>query len=260
MTDVPFPFDDDPVADPTPPNPADVHPMDAAAPSAAALIAVVDAVDPIVRLLEIREPDAIRTGVAGLRGALVDRVRRLIDEHPIPDTVTSSTDVRDRATRLADAADLLAGLSGAFGAAAKEATSAAGELVLDVPTRDGKPRRTLRFGDGYGSDLLVSLTPTTETFADLDVIVDVLVADRSPGYSADPKVVEPYAAGMRAGIRALREILSASPSVRTTALDGLVLDLEDGGETALAGRLRAAYGRREKGEPRAKVERKDRRA
>lgn len=199
-------------------------------------------------LLAVRDAAEIATGGKALRDELVATVRQIVDEQirTLPaEPPTSSTELRPQATRLADLADLLETVAGAFSAAAKEAKGATGELVTVL----GHP---IRVGDGYGSDLRVTLEQRRELSVDHAVVDDVLVAAALP--PADVPGVS-YLHGYRAGIVALRALLSSSPTYRSTALDALVGDLEDRGLDDLALRLGKAYGKIDKGEPTVKIER-----
>jgi hypothetical protein len=191
------------------------------------------------------------------------RVERLDGEEP-----ESESDVRREAVGLANDADVLLALAGAFTAGAKEAQACTGDLLDELPGRGGKPRQSLKVGDGDGFTLNVTRTQAKEVSTDDAEVVEVLVAwllsvaeadtraDRTNGPLALGRMpVLTYAEGVRAGIEGILA-LRASGSFKVTALDALVTTLENLDDDTLARRLRKAYGRRDKGEPTIKVERK----
>jgi hypothetical protein len=210
--------------------------------------------DALAHFLAIRDPRQIAPGASALRDELVAQVRGIVDEAlaTVPENVGSSTDLRPAATRLADLAELLEAVGGAFSTAAREAKVATGELVTVLGHK-------IRVGDGYGSDLAVSLTARRELSVD-DAALDDVLAAAVPYLIPGPKAAESldYALGFRSGIEALRGVLTSSPGYRSTALDALVTKLENADvpeADALAKRLRAAYARVDKGEPTVKIER-----
>lgn len=221
--------------------------------------------DTFDQLLEVRDPDTIRQGVGVVRASLLARVRDMVTSANVdlPAEVKTPTDVRSAVTRLADAADLLTGLGSAFTAAGKEATTAAGEYVAMVPPSRGPVRASLRVGDGHGRDLVITVPKTSELKVSIDEVVDVIAAQlvgaavkgAGDGMRLGETRVTVYAEGVRAGIAAFRDLLTTTPPFRSTSLDLLVHELEGAGEDDLARRLQAAYGKVEKGEGRAKIDR-----
>lgn len=177
-----------------------------------------------------------------------------------PQIVKSATDLRREASGLADDADVLAALGGALVAGAEEARLSLGELMLDLP--DGNRRRTMRVGDGHGTELVVKREPRTELSAQTTEIVDVLVAQYAGQVSAGAatdnvtaEVARERLAAYREGMHALLALLSSRLSWKSTALDALVVELEQAEEDDLARRLRKAYARVEKGDPRVSYNR-----
>lgn len=173
-----------------------------------------------------------------------------------PDDVRDESDLRAELVGAADDAEVLERIAAVFVDGGKLATTIAGDLVAELPERRGKPVRTVHVGDGQGSRLTVTTAQPTKPFAELEVIVDVLGTWQGAAGAGLGEVEGPvaYAQGVRAGMTALLGILS-SPGVKTTALDALRVKLGDAGEDALAKRLRAAYGRKDHGEPTAKLSR-----
>lgn len=203
--------------------------------------------DALAHFLAIRDPRQIAPGASALRDELVAQVRGIVDEAlaTVPENVGSSTDLRPAATRLADLAELLEAVGGAFSTAAREAKVATGELVTVLGHK-------IRVGDGYGSDLAVSLTARRELSVDDATLDDVLAAAAALPDGTDPRS---YVAGYRTALADLRAVLATSPGYRSTALDALATSLEDRNLDELAKRLRAAYARVDKGEPTVKIER-----
>lgn len=188
--------------------------------------------------------------------------------------VESVSDLRRELVGVAADADVMRGIAAVFTAGAKEADQIAGDLLTELPPRTvkgvEKPPASAKVGDGEGFELKVSRAVPTESFADLGAIVDVLVswsvhvaevatkADPEAGPLALGKLpAVTYAAGLREGIEQLRSVLAASPPVKSTALDALVVALESADLEELAKRLRKLYGRRERasGEATVKIDR-----
>lgn len=176
--------------------------------------------------------------------------------------VTSELDIRDEAIGAAGDADVLRAFSRAFGEAAKTGDTIAGELVGLLPPRPSGPRRSYVVADGHGFDLKATASPKSEPYAELDKIVDVIVATliardtKADGGESvkNPDGIRRYGEGLRDGIASILEVLS-SPKVKTTALDSLGKRLQAMGEMDLAKRLAVLYGRKEVGEPTIKIER-----
>jgi hypothetical protein len=112
----------------------------------------------------------------------------------------------------------------------------------------------VRLADGHGWDLKVTRTQPTEVSVELAEVQDVLTAWCVSRYDTRGNEAATYAEGVREGMNALLGVLT-KPDVRTTALDALVRTMEGAGEEALALRLRHAYGRKAKGEPRVDLKR-----
>lgn len=229
----------------------------------------------IARRLERAHVANALDGLSGDSGALAAFTRRTRDlvvevvaaraqerKAGRPDVVTDRSDLRPELIGAADDAEVLDRLAAVFVDGAKIAKGIAGDLLTELPPRaDGKPVRTMRTGDGQGFELKVTTSPKSEAFADLDAIVDVVRADVVGRFAPEVNDLAPvviahsaHSRGVREGIAAILEVLG-SPKVKTTALDELALQLEGRGEADLAKRLRAAYGRREVGEPSVKIER-----
>lgn len=190
------------------------------------------------------------------------RIERLEGEEP-----TSESDVRLEAVGLANDADVLAALGGAFTAGAKEARDVAGDLLDEIPGRGGKPRASLKVGDGDGFALVVTRAAARkELSVDGEEVDDVMVAYLLEVAAARTRAgdgplelgilpAKTYAAGVRDGIEQLRAVLAA-PKFKVTALDALVTALENLEDDTLAKRLRKAYAQVEVGEQTTKLERK----
>lgn len=178
-----------------------------------------------------------------------DRVRRLDGDDP-----ASPTDVRREVVGGTLDADVLSALGGAFLTGATEARAIAAGVLDELPGRGGKPRASLKVADGHGFELTMKREQRRDLSVDVDQVVDVLVSSLVSS-ETDASAVA-YADGIRAGIAAIREVLSTTPTFRSTALDSLATRLENAEEEDLARRLRKAYGRVEVGEPRVTVDRK----
>lgn len=199
---------------------------------------------------ELIAPDAA-VALATMRDLTVDAVRARAAQRAEgrPGKVKHTADLRPELVGLGADADALAGLAAVFTAGADEATALAGDLIGELPGN----RRSARVEDGHGFDLTVKLDQRRETKVDVDAVVDVIVADRLA--AADRLDPQAYANGVRDGVAALRDLLTSSPTWRTSALDVFVTRLQDGGQADLATRLSTAYGRVEVGEPRPKLTR-----
>lgn len=230
------------------------------------LVAVTD-VEEVDRFLDDLRDDATRSEtVRAMRDTVLDAVRRRSDtrhaarvkrlDGAAPE---SPTDVRLEVVGAADDADSLAALAAVFAAGAKEAKGIAGEILDELPGRGGKPRGSLRVGDGQGFELVLTRSGRRDLSVEVDEVVDVLVADLVAQAEKIPnleKSVAIYSTGIRDGVKALRDLLSSTPSFRSTALDAFVKRLENRDDDDLAKRLRKAYGRVESGEPSIKLDRK----
>lgn len=210
-----------------------------------------------------RDPDEVQRMTRSLSGALVEQVRQVWTEARTPRVAKTAgkapneVEVAEELRVLADARDTLTAVAKALTTGADEARAIAGEVLAEVAP-DERKAKTVRLADGHGWDLKVSRTQPTEVSVNLDEVQDVLAswllgqfAKASPGM--DPAHLH-YAKGVRAGMAGLLGVLT-KPSVRTTALDALVRTMEGAGEEPLALRLRHAYGRKSKGEPRIEVKR-----
>lgn len=182
-----------------------------------------------------------------------DRIRRLDGEAP-----STPGDLRREVVGATNDASVLEAVAGVFAAGAVEAKAIAGELLDELPPYRGKPRASIKVGDGQGMELTVKREARRDLEVNVDEIVDVLVAWQVSGYETETSTgtATTYAAGVRDGIAILRGVLSTTPTFRSSALDAVALSLENDGEDDLARRLRKAYGRVEKGEPRVVVDRK----
>lgn len=212
-----------------------------------------------------KSTDAVLEAVRARSDARRDaRLTRLNGE-----PVESVSDLRREIVGAADDAETLEAFAGIFMAGAKEAKGMAGDLLGELPLRRGKPPRSAKVGDGDGFELSVSATPRTELKVDADEVVEIMIAAlvsaATIATKADPAggplalttmPVKVYAAGAREAVDMLRELLSSTPSFRSTAIDALVKVLENREDDELAKRLRKAYGRVEVGEPSVKLERK----
>lgn len=272
MTDETMPWDDDVVE-------AEIVEADAPTPPRQLTPAIT--LDAAAMLDDLGGLDD-RAAIAGnLTRALVDAVRTRSDARREArlarlqgERVESPSDLRRELVGAANDADTCRALAGVFTTAAKEADQIAGDLLTELPPRTvkgvEKPPASTKVGDGDGFELKVSRTVPTESFADLDQIVEILVAwgvhvaasatradDQNGPLALSQMPAKTYAAGMRDGIASLRAVLAASPSVKSTALDALVTAIEAADEDALAKRLRKTYGRRERasGEATVKIER-----
>lgn len=207
-----------------------------------------------------RDPDEVQRMTRSLSGALVDQVRQVwmqarnprVAKHG-PDHAPSEIEVAEELRTMADARDTLTAIARAVTTGAEEARAITAEVLAEVAP-DERKAKTVRLADGHGWDLKVSRSQPTEVAVDLAEVQDVLVAWLLTKVTGSPGDVARYAYGVREGMEALLGVL-AKPSVRTTALDALVKTIEGAGEEDLALRLRHAYGRKSKGEPRVEIKR-----
>jgi hypothetical protein len=211
-----------------------------------------------------RRDQLVRQGKDAVLSAIRGRAdeRRAAREAKLGEDGTPSTaDLRREAVGAADDSENLTALAGIFLAGATEAKQIAGELLDDLPQRGGKPRASLKVGDGHGFELTVTRSKRTEVAVDADKVIGVLVpwlvghdtSGRPRDWVEDAAA---YAQGAREALGLFRSLLAASPGFKSTALDSLVKRLQNADEDDLATRLTAAYGRVEKGEPSVKLERK----
>lgn len=219
-----------------------------------------DLFDPrgLVGLFAVRDPNVIREGSARIADSLVDYVRSIATRArgDRAEVVAHKSELREEATTLADAAELCRAIAHAFTKAADEAVVLAGDLVASLPLRGETAPKSFRVGDGHGLDLVVKVEQGSELKVDVDEVVEVIVANLvDDGDDLPGPVLAAYARGLRGGIAAFRELLSSSPTFRSTALDGLVSRLEDAREDDLAKRLAKAYRKAPKGEAKPKIER-----
>lgn len=169
------------------------------------------------------------------------------------------TEVVGELQTLADMADVLAALGKAFTAASGEARALAGEVVADVHYERNIERTggsaSIRVGS-RGGTVKVTTTQPTEPFVDEAEVVDVVVADLvgTVAGQLSKARVEGYAQGARDAIPAVFGLMSP-PAWKTTALGGLVTNLQSRGERDLSERLARSYGRRPKGNAQVKIER-----
>lgn len=275
----PHPWDVDPVSVPhvdRPVTPGEALEEDLAGSSVAAQVALRADEIHVARLLEDlgTDPGSLAVTIGQIRGSVTaavrtrsdarraERVKLLGGEDP-----KHTTDIRLEVVGACDDADVLEGFAGAFAAGAKEARGIAGDLVHELPGRGGRPRASLKVGDGKGFELSLTRSQRRELSVDVDEIVDVIAAtligrlalspdDEGVWTPDDARRVEDYSAGIRDGISELRDVLSTAPTFRSSALDALVKKLEDREEDPLARRLRKAYGRVDVGEASVKVDRK----
>lgn len=207
------------------------------------------------------DPGALAAFTRAVRDRVTEVVRSRADDRKAahrPDVVEDRSDLRLELVGAADDSEVLERLASSFTEGAKVAKGIAGDLILELPQRGARPIRTVKVGDGHGSELSVNVSVPTEAYAELDTIVDILATAEIAGSGTEPWGDGPttYAAGVRQGMAALLEVL-ASPKVKTTALDSIRTNLEGRGEDALAKRLKAAYGRRDRDvDPTVKIERK----
>lgn len=192
-----------------------------------------------------------------LRRALEDRVAleydALLAERPDgPLEVAVQPELR----YLADASAVFAELGKVFTDLSRRTRGMAGDLVLE--SRPSAAERIEKSGGSASTrvrssagEVKVTTTQPTETFAETDQLVDVLVAHLvgDLGSGVTSAGAAEYAAGARAMARALQDVTSPW-SWKSSALDALRRAMPD----ALAARLAKAYGRRPKGEARTTIE------
>lgn len=204
-----------------------------------------------------RDPTVARTFAADLRGRLLDNLREQYatiraarpDGRVVEATLAPELSFCTSATVALDA------LTDALKAGSAEARAIAGEVLLDLPkTADERKTATVKTADVYGP-LVVKRTQATKVSARAEEVVDVVVASLVGGLGAgSPHAPQAYAEGARQGIAGILS-LTAAPTWKTTALDALAGQLEEGGEHDLAIRLGHAYGRVPQGEPKVTLER-----
>lgn len=221
--------------------------------------------DLTVRQATIRP--AIDTVVTAVRQRAADRaVRR-------PAKVKDPADLRREIVGVTRDGDVLAEMARVFTTGAEETKGILGDLLDELPTRGDRPRMSAKVEDGDGFDLKITRSRRTEVKVDDEALDDVLATwlvaaaeDRHKRLKAEGNESESpiaiathpakaYAAGVRAALGSLRNVLSASPGYRTTALDSLVRVMGGADEDELASRLAKAYGRVERGEPSIKLDR-----
>ena len=221
-------------------------------------LALTLAEDVHVATLSYRDPDAVAVFAQDLRRTVRANVTRILDaaagerietDRPTPSTYAPELQVAaDLAETLTEVADAVrSGVEVAHDRAA---------LILDEFRKPHSRSVTHTVADGHGRDLKVSAVQGTELSVDVDEVIDVLVETAATSAADDLGAAAqvPFRAGVRAGIDEVLTVL-ASPKFKSTALDQLVRDLQDAGETELGIRLSHAYGRVDKGEPRLKLER-----
>jgi hypothetical protein len=258
-----YPWDDETPPDPTvkPGDPdyaeAEIVDDDTPAPTPAG-IALYDG----ARLtLDHRDPAQVLAAVRFVRRGVVEWVRARAAKLEadrvalVGDRRPNAAEVSDELRELADAHEALEALSRALLAGRDEAAS----ILLDLVEETG--RRSARTGDGHGMDLVVKIDQRRELEADTDAIVAVVRAALALAFDAETVdgskgLRDAYLAGIDDAIGKLRELLSTSPTWRTTCLDAFAVELSGrGGPWAtLAGQLQRAYRRVDVGDPRAKIE------
>ena len=199
---------------------------------------------------------SLREAIDGRLAAEYDRLRDGRDPAK-PLTVAVEPELR----YLTSAADTFAAVARVFTDAAAHARGQAGDIVLEVKPDDAERLErkggtaSLRVGrtSSGGESVKVTVRQATETFADTDAILDVLVAHLIDAVEPPPALApewseETLAIGARALAAAVRDLTSPW-SWKSSALDVLAGQLDD----ALKARLVAAYGRRPKGDPRTEV-------
>lgn len=199
---------------------------------------------------------SLREAIAGRLAAEYDRLRDGRDPAK-PLTVAVEPELR----YLTSAADTFAAVARVFTDAAAHARGQAGDIVLEVKPDDAERLErkggtaSLRVGrtSSGGDSVKVTVRQATETFADTDAILDVLVAHLIDGampgkITSETDAAVVYANGMRVAVAAVQGLTSPW-SWKSSALDALAGQLDDD----LKARLVAAYGRRPKGDPRTEV-------
>lgn len=200
---------------------------------------------------------SLRDAIDGRLAAEYDRLRDARDPGKPLDLA-----VEPELRYLTSAADTFTAVARVFTDAAAHARGQAGDIVLEVKPDDAERLErkggtaSLRVGrtSSGGDSVKVTVRQATETFADTDAILDVLVAhlideredlDGSPSAGTLPVL---YASGARDLAETVRGLTSPW-SWKSSALDVLAGQLDD----TLKARLKAAYGRRPKGDPRTEV-------
>lgn len=211
--------------------------------------------------LLLADPARLRAVVAAVRVGLLARVREAhahVAQHrtqagprPAPSDLLGEAQVMTRAH------ESLSTLGKAFTEIAREPAA----LMVDaMQDHLGPARRSMKVGTPDGAEVAVSLaSASSKVSVDEAEVLDVLGTSLLAGVAVGPDVyaseyTDPtYAAGVRDGIAALRRLLGTSPGWKSTALEGLVRQLETADEGALAARLSGAFARVESGEPTPKL-------
>lgn len=219
--------------------------------------------------LDHRDPGQITAAVRYLRAG----VRTFVEERLAPlqrarneltqGRTPNAAEVSDELRELADVYDAL----DALGSALHRSRDDVAAYLLDTVADTG--RRSARTGDGHGMDLVVKIEQRTELDVDLDPLLGALRAALALGYDAsivdvcprcketthDPECRDAYLTGVDDTVSQLRELLSTSPSFRTTALDAWATELSGrgGAWATVAGQLTRSYRRRPAGDEKAKV-------
>jgi hypothetical protein len=201
-----------------------------------------------------------------------DDRRRAREERLGDDPVKSQTDVRKELVGAAHDVEILTDLAGVFLEGAKEAKGILSDTLDELPERGGKKRASAKVGEDESFELKVTRASATKLSTKDEDLDDVLAAialadvgrlhdglkaageEKSSPIALGIHPAKVYAAGVRAGIGALRDLLGATPGYKSTALDALVTRIEGLDEDELAKRLRASYGKVATGEPSIKIE------
>lgn len=168
----------------------------------------------------------------------------------------------------ADAHEVLSAIGRVFTHHAGGVRELAGQAVQEVRADRDIERKggsaSVKVGAAAGAAVKVTATRATETFAEDEQIVDVLVPMLLDGHPVHANHADAYARGARAMAATLIGTggtgLLMSPKWKSSALDALrerLQGADDVASTALATRLRAAYGRRPVGNVTTKIERVD---
>lgn len=166
--------------------------------------------------------------------------------------------VRDELRWAASVIDTLDAVRRVFADTVKHVKGVTADVVQEArPDRDlvkhgGTASLRMPARPQSDDDVKVTVTRATESWADLDAVLDVLVAHLIDEHAHDLDVgeAEPYGRGVRDGLALAREVTSPW-AVKSTALDALARRMPE----PLSTRLAAAYGRRPVDrEPTVKVE------
>ncbi len=201
-------------------------------------------------VLDLGPHDDVTTFTRDLRSAVIGRIdsgySALLAVRP--DDQPIEVAVRDEVRWLAATVDTLSAVGRVFTDAARYAKSIAGDVVQEArPDRDlvkhgGTASLRMPVRPQAEQDVKVTVTRATEPYADLDAILDVVVAhliDAAAETNLSGAEVDAYAVGARDALAAAREVTSPW-KVKTSSLDVLARRLPE----PLADRLTAAYGRR----------------